>query len=150
MNQQAYQEITKMLNAFPQSTADIRGLLLTYEEALSGLDDAAICETARKFVRGEVAGHNRTFAPSIAEFCDAVRKTPVPGRQALPPRREFYREPSREEKARMGFKMSMLLAATGSQAKVDMLANANRQGIDALVELASQWGVPVPAGLRGM
>lgn len=147
MNQQAYQEITKMLNAFPQATADIRGLLLTYDEALTGLDDGAICATAAKFVRGEVPGQNKTFAPSVAEFRDEVRRTPIPGRQYLP-RRETDRQVGAGEQARMRLKVPMFNYAFPNETLMAELAQANAAGMDAMVLLATKWGIPIPDQLN--
>jgi len=74
MNQNSYQALTAMLTAFPQSQADLRVLLLTYEEDLTGISDQAICETAQKFRRNEIPEQSATFAPSIAEFVTAARR----------------------------------------------------------------------------
>jgi hypothetical protein len=74
MNQAAYQELTKMLNAFPQSPADLAALLLTYDEDLTGISDQAICETAQRYRRGDIPDQNKTFAPSIAEFVASARR----------------------------------------------------------------------------
>lgn len=150
MNQQAYQEITKMLNAFPQSTADIRGLLLTYDEALTGLDDGSVCATAAKFVRGEVSGQNKTFAPSIAEFRDEVRKTPVPGRLAIsPPQLEAYRHVDAKERARMRLKVPLYDYAI-EHGKADELAKALDEGFNATAALAANWGVSIPVEFSEM
>lgn len=42
--------------------------LLAYEVGLQGVTDEAVCETAIRFLRGDVHNQNRAFAPSIAEF----------------------------------------------------------------------------------
>jgi len=73
MNQAATIEITKMLNAFPQTAGNITALILTYEEDLTGVSDQAIIETAQKFRRNQVPNQNPTFAPSVAEFITAAR-----------------------------------------------------------------------------
>jgi hypothetical protein len=73
VNQTAFQALTAMLNAFPQSaTVDRRALLLTFEEDLKAISDLAIVETAQRFRRGEIPDQNKTFAPSIAEFKTAA------------------------------------------------------------------------------
>ena len=74
MNQKSYQAVTTMMNAFPQTSADLRGLLLTYDQALTGVSDQAIEGAALRFVRGDVPGQSRTFAPSIAEFVADARR----------------------------------------------------------------------------
>lgn len=74
MNQASYQAITKMLNAFPQTTGNVKALLLTYDEALTGIPDVAIYETASRFTGGSIEGQSMTFVPSIAEFKQAASK----------------------------------------------------------------------------
>lgn len=89
MNQEAHLAITKMLNAFPQSATDIRGLLLTYDEDTTGIPDAAIIETASRFRTGSVSGQSKTFVPSMAEFITEARRVAelqaVMARPRLPP-----------------------------------------------------------------
>lgn len=145
MNQQAYQALTKMVNAFPQSAADLRGLLLTYEEDTTGIHDQAIIDAAGRFRRGEVAGHNNTFAPSIAEFCVEARRTPVAAYRSLPsPYREPFKHDDKPTRIRMGFKMSVLSAGLGIAGGPDRVAEANRRGLEDLIALGQEWGVPVP------
>ena len=74
VNQEAYAAMSKMINAFPQSAADVKALLLTYDEDLAGISDLAIIETAQRFRRNEVPGQHDKFAPSVAEFVTAARK----------------------------------------------------------------------------
>lgn len=137
-----------MLNAFPQSAADLRGLLLTYDEALTGLDDDAICVAAARFIRGEVSGQNRSFAPSVAEFAAEVRRTPIPGRRALPPAdRSKFRRDDTPTRIRMGFKMAVLSAGFAIKDGADMVSEANSRGLEDLIALGQQWGVPVPEEL---
>lgn len=149
MNQKAYQEMTKMLNGFPQqATADLRGLLLTYDEDLVGVSEQAICEAAVRFRRGLVEGQSKTFAPSIAEFCVEARKIadilPFRDRRSIPPpRNEPFRHDDKKTRIRMGFKMTLLSTAIGLR-KVDEVDEANKRGLDDLIALAQQWGVPVP------
>lgn len=74
MNQKSFAAITAMINGFPQSAADIRALLLTYDQALSGVSDPAISDAVTKFICGDVQGQSKTFAPSVAEFVQEARK----------------------------------------------------------------------------
>lgn len=122
--------------------------MLTYDQALTGIEDRAIEEAASRFITGDVPSQSRTFAPSVAEFVQEARKIhqilPYRGRpQLAPPARQHYREPSPAERIRMGFKMSVLSAGIG-MGRVDDVADANRKGIEAMVALGHQWGVPVP------
>lgn len=43
----------------------------------------------------------------------------------------------------MGFKMSVLSAGI-SMGRVDDVAEANRRGLEDMIALGQQWGVPVP------
>jgi hypothetical protein len=49
-------------------------LLLTYEQALTGVGDAAVDQACRRFISGDVPGQSKTFAPSIAEFVTEARQ----------------------------------------------------------------------------
>jgi hypothetical protein len=49
-------------------------LLKTYEAALRDIESQAIIDTAQHFIRGDVAGQNMIFAPSIAQFVTEARK----------------------------------------------------------------------------
>lgn len=40
---------------------------------MRGFSDQIICDTARKFVMGQVAGQNLSFSPSVAEFVSAAQ-----------------------------------------------------------------------------
>jgi hypothetical protein len=63
-----------MLSGFPASAntdADIQ--LRAYLMAVDGLEPAALARAAQRFMRGEVGGHNRSFAPSCAEFAEECR-----------------------------------------------------------------------------
>ena len=67
--------LSMMLNAFPQSqNTDSEAEIMTYQVACEGIDDAAIIATAKAYVQGRVTGHNRSFAPSCAEFAVEARK----------------------------------------------------------------------------
>lgn len=151
MNQESYQALTKMLNAFPQSAADLRGLLLTYDEDTTGVPDQAIIEAAGRFRRGEVAGQNKTFAPSIAEFCTEARRIaellPYRGMTRLtPPTASHIFVPRDDPKtrARMGFKMAVLSASFGVKDGASKVAEANKRGLEDIIALGQTWGVAVP------
>ncbi|MCO5072088.1 MAG: hypothetical protein M9944_12860 [Rhizobiaceae bacterium] len=121
---------------------------MTYEEDLVGVSEQAICEAAVRFRRGLVDGQSRTFAPSIAEFCIEARKIadilPFRDRPSIPPpRKDAFRHDDRKTRIRMGFKMTLLSTAIGLR-KVDEVDKANKRGLDDLIALAQQWGVPVP------
>jgi hypothetical protein len=148
MNQTAYQGITKMLNAFPQSAADLRGLLLTYDEDTTGIRDDAIIEAAQRFRRGDVSGQNRTFAPSIAEFCSEARRIaemiPYRDRPALPAPRRQTAPDDREARVRMKLKIPLWQHCLVVPFGADILAEANARGLDELIALAQEWNTPIP------
>lgn len=152
MNQLAYQEITKMINGFPQSAKNVTALLLTYEEDLQGISDQAICETAQRYRRNEIPEQNKTFAPSIAEFVDAARKQiefiAIRERPRLPDRRGYV--PGNQElpgaRERMRLKMPLYQYANELHL-MDELDAANREGFGAMVNLATKWGIEIPQEL---
>jgi len=143
MNQKSFQAITTMLNSFPQSPADLRALLLTYDQALDGVSDKAIEKAALAFISGQVEGQNKTFAPSVAEFCSEARRTPYLVNRQAPVSYLPHKHDDPSTRVRMGFKMAVLSASIG-MGKVDLVADANRRGLDDIIALGQQWGVPVP------
>lgn len=129
---------------------DLRGLLLTYDEDTTGVPDQAIIEAAGRFRRGEVAGQNKTFAPSIAEFCTEARRIaellPYRGMISLPKQysHTFVPRDDPQTRARMGFKMSVLSASMDVKNGADMVSEANKRGLEDMIALGQTWGVPVP------
>lgn len=57
-----------------------------------------------------------------------------------------YQPDEWKARIRMGFKMAVLSAGIGL-GKVDDVAAANRAGLDEMMALAQQWGVPIPEEL---
>lgn len=151
MNREAAAAITAMLNSFPQQANDYKALLQTYDKILIGLSDRAITETAMRYTAGDVPGQSRDFAPSIAQFNQQAKLMdeviPLRGRERLePPSRFWAPTPKPEDRIRMGFKMSVL--SEGLKRKlVDRVAEANKRGIDDMMALAQEWGVPIPESL---
>lgn len=119
---------------------------MTFDKALTGIADQAIIEAASNYVAGKVSGQSLTFAPSVAEFCTEARRTPVSAYRPLPS--PSYREPFKHDdkptRIRMGFKMSVLSASLGITGGPDRVAEANRRGLEDLIALGQEWGVPVP------
>lgn len=124
----------------------------TYEAVLRDVSGQAVIEAAQRFTAGLVPGQNTTFAPSIAEFATEARRIdgviPYRNRQRIegPARSGFFRHDDERTRVRMGFKMSVLSAGI-ALGKVDDVARANVEGIDSLMALAQQWGVPIPEEL---
>ncbi|MGN6772643.1 MAG: hypothetical protein ACTHJQ_22755 [Rhizobiaceae bacterium] len=116
------------------------------------MSSQAVTEAAQRFISGDVKDQSRTFAPSIAEFVQEARRIaeliPFRDRLGLPaPRRyEPHRFDDEKTRIRMGFKMKVLSAAIAMSA-VDRVAEANRRGLDDMIALGQEWGVPVPEEL---
>lgn len=147
MDQRAYLALTAMLNSFPQTANNPDLTMQTYEAVLAGTTPQAVIEAAQRFTTGAVESQNRTFAPSVAEFVHEARRIagilPHRGRQALPvPSRVLRREPGPDERARMCLKLPLLQAAIRN-GRADLLAEAERSGLEQLVALAERWQVPV-------
>jgi hypothetical protein len=112
----------------------------------------AITETAQRFISGDVPDQSRTFSPSVAEFVQEARRwaslIPYRDRPSLPPpvRSQPHRFDDEQTRIRMGFKMNVLSAAIGLKA-VDRVAEANRRGLEDMIALGQEFGVPVPEEL---
>jgi hypothetical protein len=151
MDQKAYLAITAMLNAFPQGSGNPDLTLRTYEAVLRDVTPAAVIEAAQRFTGGDVPGQSKTFAPSTAEFTQEAKRIasllPYRNRPALPaPSADTWRPHPKEDRVRMGFKMSVLSAGIGL-GRVDDVAKANDSGLEDLIALGQKWGVPVPEEL---
>lgn len=63
-----------MFQCFPQSVlADPDLQLRGYVHAVAEFNPDDILEACRRFMRGEVADHNRAFCPSSAQLCHEVK-----------------------------------------------------------------------------
>lgn len=100
---------------------------------------------------GLVPEQSDTFAPSPAKLAIEARRIasllPYRGKSLPAQRPYFYQEPKPEERIRMGFKMSVLSASFGRANGADMVAEANKRGLEDIVALGQSWGVPVPEEL---
>lgn len=74
MDPVSFAAISSMITGFPQSAANAKVLLLTYEQALTAVGSQAICEAAARFRDGDVPDQSKDFAPSVARFVDEARK----------------------------------------------------------------------------
>ncbi len=59
------------------------------------------------------------------------------------PAKDTWRPHPKENRIRMGFKMTLLSAAIG-MGRVEDVATANAAGLESMMALAQKWGVPVP------
>ena len=149
--------LTEMWNNFPQDKArDVKLLLSSYNRQLGedGISDRAAQEACTNFMSGSVEAQSFTFAPSMPEFMREARRIQdvLPLRDvkriAAPIRVEQpYVPDSPEARVRMGFKMSVLSASFGVKEGADRVAEANRKGLEYLIALGQEWGVPVPEAL---
>lgn len=63
-----------MLNAFPQTVADVELAMRTYLAVLRDHDDVHVSKAVSRYLRGEVPDANPRFAPSCAELAQEVRR----------------------------------------------------------------------------
>lgn len=152
MNQNSFAAITALINAFPQSAADSRALLLTFDRALTAVSDPAINEAVDRFIVGDVQGQSKTFAPSVAEFVTEARKRQeyldLKSRPRLPAPRYFPGPVApfqvRQEKARTKYRNCPILQENVSYDQFRMLSQ--KQEIPAgavwVATLATIFGPP--------
>jgi len=58
---------------FPQQPGDLAAQLEAYSIALDGHDERDIAAAVRRFIRGEVTGHNPSFPPTASKLGAEVR-----------------------------------------------------------------------------
>ncbi len=123
----------------------------TFESVLQGLSPQAITDAASRFTKGDVRGQSMTFAPSIAEFVAEARKRQeyleLLARPKLAIPQRFIRDPTPDEKLRVGFKMKVLTESRNHPEGPDKVAQANERGLRDMIELGQAWGIPVPDAL---
>lgn len=126
---------------FQRGKSDVTAL--AYVEALQGVSLDAVTAGIRKFLRGECENVSPRFVPTPPELARIVRNAVMPTR--IPPERRLpaHTPPSDAERARMRLKMPMYHYAI-SHGKIADLARANGAGIDAMILLAAEWGIPIP------
>lgn len=74
MDQQAFKEVVRMLESFPQTSGNPDLTVSAYELAIAGLSSQAVIETAQRFVSGLVEGQSMDFAPATPRFAQEARK----------------------------------------------------------------------------
>lgn len=74
MDQQAFKELTRMLESFPQTSGNPDLTVSAYELAVHGLSSPAIIEACQRFVSGLVEGQSMDFAPAAPRFAQEVRQ----------------------------------------------------------------------------
>lgn len=129
-----------------QRGARAEGVAMAYVEALSGMTLEGIHAGIRKFIRGECEDVSPRFVPTPPELARIVRATVVPGR--IPEERRIapFRHPDDAARARMRLKMPMFRHASEC-GLMNELDRANREGLEAMILLASRWGIPIPPEL---
>jgi hypothetical protein len=104
---------------------------------------------------GTVEAQGFTFAPSMPEFMREARRiqdvlplrdqkriaAPTAADRPMP-----YISESPQTKTRMSFKLSVLSAGIGHK-QVERVKEANHKGLEYLIALGQEWGVPVPEAL---
>jgi hypothetical protein len=124
---------------------------------LEGLPGWAIEQTVRDFIQGKIErpARRKGALPTVEEISAEARayvdkeasrqRAEISRKEQLAERRSEFPEEHRE---RMGFKMSLLSMGLARQ-EVEKVAQANARGLDDLMALAQQWGVPIPESLFG-
>ena len=74
MDQQAFKELTRMLESFPQTSGNPDLTVSAYELAVNGLSSQAIIEACQRFVSGSVEGQSMDFAPAPPRFGQEARR----------------------------------------------------------------------------
>lgn len=136
-----------LFNALPfqrgSKSDDVAG---AYVSALTGSTAGAIAAGIQRFLRGECEDVSQRFVPTPPELARIVRTAVQPVHRKPPVERPM--EPlAPDAKSRMRLKMPMWSAAFGSIERLDALAKANAEGLEAMIVLAMAWGVPVPPEL---
>jgi len=63
-----------LFSTFPPQPGDLAAQIEAYGIALEGHDPRDIEAAVRRFIRGEVEGHNQSFPPTAAKLGGVVRK----------------------------------------------------------------------------
>lgn len=74
MDQQAFKEMTRMLDSFPQTSGNPDLTVSAYELAVAGLSSQAVTEAAQRFISGLVEGQSMDFAPAAPRFATEARQ----------------------------------------------------------------------------
>lgn len=132
-----------LFDALPFQRGKSDGAALAYVEALQGVSLEALRAGIGKFLRGECESVSPKFVPTPPELSRIVRSAAMPTRIPSERRLPAPVSVSDGERARMRLKMPMFQYAF-SHGKIDELAQANIAGMEAMILLASEWGVPIP------
>lgn len=133
------------------SNAKVSAYLL----GLEGLPGWAIEQTVKEFIQGKVErpARRKGALPTVEEISSEARvhveregskqRTETARLEQLAERSQEFPP---ENRARTGFKMAVLSMGLARR-EVDKVAMANAQGIDDMIALGQQWGIPVPESL---
>lgn len=119
---------------------------ILYVEALRGFTAAGIRAGITKFIQGECEDVSLRFIPTPPELAKIVRTVIVPSRIPEDRRIAPFRHSSHGERDRMRLKMPMYNYAF-SNGLMDDLNKANREGMGAMIVLATKWGIAIPPEL---
>jgi len=67
-------QLKVLFSTFPQQPGDLAAQIEAYGIALEGHDPRDIQAAVRRFIRGEVEGHNQSFPPTASKMGGVVRK----------------------------------------------------------------------------
>lgn len=120
MDQQAFKEMTRMLESFPQTSGNPDLTVSAYELAVEGLSSQAVTEACQRFIAGLVDGQSLDFAPAAPRFAQECRRRQeyidlakkAKDKPALLPPRYYTGSPFhvRQEKTRTKYRECAILA----------------------------------------
>lgn len=162
-NAEIAEQLEILWEALPLPTGAKPEMRLTvYIMALQGWPLWAVKEAFKKFIRGEVKGASQKFCPRPPELGGAIYEIMLPYHEEAERKRAAaiaeaklreqlanrHSEFPPEHRVRMGFKMKVLSRGLALR-QVERVAEANKRGIEDMIALGQEWGVPVPESLWG-
>jgi hypothetical protein len=150
-------EIERLLSILPLArSSEYDKVMPAYLKVLTPYRIEYIREAVDKLIAGELKETMRKTAPRVPELAAIVREIQVghaveanraerERQRALPA--PSYVETSPGEKSRMALKMPMWSHAWPHKDRIARLAKANKEGLEAMVVLAVEWGVAIPPDL---
>lgn len=131
------------------ATAKVNAYMLGLEGLPAWAIEQAVCD----FIQGKVDRRRKGALPTPEEVAAEARvhvEREGSRQHAERVRAEQYAERRPifppEHRDRMGFKMSLLSVGLARR-QVELVSQANERGLDDLIALGQQWGVPVPESL---
>jgi hypothetical protein len=150
MDQQAFKELTRMLESFPQTSGNPDLTVSAYELAVQGLSSQAIIEACQRFISGFVEGQSMDFAPAAPRFAQEARRRQeyidLKARPRLPAPQHYTGTPwhIRQEKARTKFRECPIIKENVSYDEFRKMSAAREVPVGGawVASLATVFGPP--------